>query len=187
MEKARFANVIRLLGTVSSRRMTLWALLASTFAALPASSIPDDAAAKKHHHHRHTKKKRTIVRNAFGCVDVGGFCNNSGDCCSGVCQEKKDKKTCQAHDASTCLAGQDVCSENQGDCVTTTGDRGNCARTTGNASYSEAGGDCFPCTRDADCVPFCGPQAACIICQTTCDEQGNTVCVGLSEDSCNFP
>ena len=36
-----------------------------------------------------TKRWQTctrITRNAFGCVNVGNSCRNSGSCCSGICQ-----------------------------------------------------------------------------------------------------
>ena len=142
---------------------------------------------KKKHKRKRRKHKKKVKRNAFGCVDVGKFCKNDGQCCSGICQGKKDKKKCKAHGESTCQAGQDVCGGLPVPCLTETGESGACARTTGNAGYCEADGDCFACSKDADCVPFCGPQAACLSCPTCIGVNGTqTACVGPSDGGCTI-
>jgi hypothetical protein len=139
---------------------------------------------------RKRRKKRKITRNSFGCVNVGGFCKNSSQCCSGICLGKKDKKRCQAHDASTCEAGQTdgFCSGVVGEvgCVTSTDGNGVCLTTTGNGPYCAISGGCFPCKTDADCVPFCGPAGACIACPANCADAGGTMCAGQDSGSCAF-
>jgi hypothetical protein len=172
----RFDRLTRSFSTLLSRRTFASAL------GLGALSLPSLADAKKKHHRKHKKHKhkKKVKRNDFGCVNVGKFCKNNGQCCSGICQGKKGKKKCKAHDESTCQPGQDVCLGIEVECITTLGDSGACVRTTGNASYCFASGDCFPCTRDPDCESTFGAGAACIVC-AECAITGNTACVGLSE------
>jgi hypothetical protein len=176
MERARIDGLARSVSLLLSRRTLAGGL------GLGALAHPGLIAAKNKHNH---KKKKKVKRNEFGCVDVGTFCKNNGQCCSGICQGKKGKGKCQAHDASTCQAGQDVCGVVEVDCTTENGDQGACARTTGNASFCEASGDCFACAKDADCVAVCGAGAACIVC-AECTLTGGTACVGASADSCDF-
>jgi hypothetical protein len=178
MDSDRFDGLARSVSTLLSRR-TLATLLG-----FGAFAWPRVAGAKKKHKHKHKKK---IKRNSFGCVNVGNFCTKSSQCCSGICQGQKGKKKCQAHDASTCQSGNDVCVNGVPQpCTTSTGHPGDCTRTTGNASYCETDGECFACKQDADCVPFCGAGAACIICPVGCGPNG-TACVGLTDGVCTFP
>lgn len=170
MDTNRFDRITRTVSLVLSRRGLAGAL------GLAALGIPRLTIAQK------KKKKKKIKRNAFGCVDVGKFCTNSGQCCSGICQGKKGKKTCQAHDTGGCTPDQDVCSVDESvPCTTATDNDGVCFKTTGNAGYCSLGGLCFSCTRDADCQSVCGPLAACAVCLSDCEEEGNTVCVGPDE------
>jgi hypothetical protein len=173
VETTCFDRLTRAVSLLVSRRRLGLAL------GLGPLALPGLADAKKKHKH-----KKKVTFNDFGCVNVGSFCKNDDQCCSGICQGKKGKKHCQAHDASTCQPGQDSCSGLPVPCTTSAGDPdGGCTITTGNASYCEADGRCFDCAKDADCVPFCGPQAACIVCAGCVTEK--TVCVGPS--ACTFP
>jgi hypothetical protein len=145
-----------------------------------------DAAAKKKRKKRKPKKAKP---NAYGCLDVDKACKNESQCCSGICQGKQGKKTCQAHDQSTCQAGQTlaICGGDANvSCTTSGGDPGLCLSTTGSAGYCFASGDCFACTKDADCEPVCGPGAACIVCAEPCSERGGAFCAGAVADSCDF-
>lgn len=158
--------------------------LTSVGLALPIARPPDSAAKKK----RKRRNKRKIKRNAFGCVNVGSHCKSIDQCCSGICQGKQGKKKCQAHDQSTCQAGQqqDLCGGQTILCRSALGSEGTCDTTTGNAGYCVADGDCTVCTKDADCFALCGPQAACIVC-AGCEEEFvniTTACVGPEPDSC---
>jgi hypothetical protein len=140
------------------------------------------AVAKKHKH------KRKIKRNEFGCVDVGNACQNDGQCCSGICQGKKGKAKCKAHDVDVCRAGQDSCDVGTFFCTTPSGPEGVCYTTTGNAGYCGAlGGDCFACNKDVDCLPFCGAGAACVQCAPCLNTVGSgTACIGRNQP-CTTP
>jgi hypothetical protein len=168
-------------------RRDLLRSLASTGLGLGIVGFADPGEAQKKR--KRKKRKKKIRRNTFGCVDVGNFCKNGGQCCSGICQGKKGKKKCQGHDEGSCQANQDSCSETPFPCITSTGESGVCTITTGKAPYCNTTGACFPCRKDADCVPFCGPHAACMVCATQCGAiEGFTACVGPSEeDACGFP
>jgi hypothetical protein len=175
MESDRFDCVTRAISLVLSRRGFAGAL------GLAVAGLSGLAEAKK----KKRKKKKKIKRNDFGCVNVGGFCKNSGQCCSGICKGKNGKKKCHAHDASTCQAGQQPISCNGGAdiaCATSTGGAGLCGTTTGNAGYCTNDIDCFACTKDLDCQPFCGPQAACVACNAC---PGGVGCAGV--DGCDVP
>jgi hypothetical protein len=178
MESNRFDSLTRSVSTLLSRRSVAGIL------GLSALAVPSLAEAKKKHKH---KKKKKVKFNDFGCVNVGDFCKNSGQCCSGICQGKKGKGKCQAHDQSTCQPGQATtpCAVAAPvECTTSSGDPGTCFTTTGNAGYCEAAGTCFSCKKDVDCQAQCGPQAACIPCVAGCPE--GTACLGVSNDSCGI-
>jgi hypothetical protein len=150
---------------------------------LGSAWIPGLTGAKK----KGKNKKRTkIKRNEFGCVNVGNVCKKDAQCCSGICKGRKGNKKCKAHDTGGCQPSDDICLTGlEGDCTTGTDEAGACVKTTGKAGYCFSRGDCFPCRKDADCVPLCGPQAACIVCVDDCgDEFEGTACVGPSENSC---
>lgn len=125
-----------------------------------------------------------------GCKDVNRQCQKAKDCCSGVCKGKKRRKRCKAHDGGGCAAGQQraFCDNESTDtpCTTSSGLPGFCDTTTGDAGYCAADFGCFPCSKDADCRPYCGPQAACIQCVALCILfEETTACAGPS--GCSFP
>lgn len=174
MDTERFDRLTRAISTVLSRR-TLAGVLG-----LSALGLPSLAAAKKR-----KKKKKKAKKNEFGCVDTGKFCKNNGQCCSGICEGKKDKKKCKPHDQSTCQNGQreGFCGGVDVLCQTAGGQEGVCDTTTGKAGYCTGGGTCFACAKDADCIAQCGAKAACIQC-TGCPETNSLACVGPEPDSC---
>jgi hypothetical protein len=177
MDRTRVDGLTRSVSTMLSRRTLAGAL------GMGALALPGLTDAKKKHKH---EKKHKVELNDFGCVDVGTFCKNDDQCCSGVCQGKKGKGTCQSHDQSTCQPGQDICAGTEVDCTTESGDRGECAITTGKSPYCETSGDCFNCAKDADCVPFCGEGAACTVCASCATEGTQTACVGTGTTLCTF-
>jgi hypothetical protein len=161
MDTSRLDRLTRSVSILLSRRTLVGTL------GLAALARPFGIEAKKR------KKKKKIRRNSFGCVNVGGYCKNSGQCCSGICEGKKGKKKCQAHGTTGgCQSGHSI-ADCGGASVTCPdfGD-GQCATTTGNAAF------CFefkfqsvpPCRRDADCRPDFFPGVACLRCGdgTTC-------------------
>jgi hypothetical protein len=167
MDAARFDRWTQMLAAAASRRQTILSLLLS---AAILSPKPEGAMA------------------GTGCKNVGKKCKNAGQCCSGICQGKKGKKKCKAHDANGCKPGQQSagCGGNDVTCTTSAGiSDGVCQTTTGNAGFCTNVGGCFACTKDADCQPFCGPRAACIVCEEGCAPFGfSTSCVG--PDICDF-
>ncbi len=150
-------------------------------AAAALAAAPVTSAKKK----KRRKRNKKVTRNAFGCVNVGAFCKNDDQCCSGICQGKQGKKTCQAHHTGGCTGQLHACAGDLVPCVTATDENGTCARTTGNAGYCVvvAFDFCAACSRDTDCQAMCGPQAACIVCESECEPNG-TGCVGPSGVSC---
>jgi hypothetical protein len=157
MDTPQFDRLTRALADTASRRQTIAALFLGGTA---IACVGNGAVAKKKHH------KKKVTFNDFGCVNVGGFCKNDEQCCSGVCQGKKGKKRCQEHDSGGCQAGTSraTCGGEDVVCTTTAGFGGLCDTTTGNAGFCGLGGDCQQCARDADCQASFGPQAACVVC-----------------------
>ena len=180
MQQRRKLAIPFTLARCPSRRDLLRGL-ASLGVGVVSTGQASPGSARKHKH-RHKGKKRKhkqkITTNVFGCVDVGGFCQNADQCCSGICTGEKNRKTCQAHDQSTCQPGATACAPPYISCTTTAGGTGVCGTTTGNAGYCALGGDCFLCRRDADCEPFYGKGAACAICKE-CGITGGTTCLGI--------
>jgi hypothetical protein len=171
MDSHGFDGLTRSVATLLSRRCLAGAL---GFGAL---TFPGLAKARKKHKH-----KKKVKFNDFGCVNVGGFCKNNGQCCSGICTGKR----CQAHDESTCQPGEDACAGTEVACTTIAGEDGTCVRTTGGASYCQATGTCFACRKDADCVEACREaRAACIVC-AECAEFGGAACLGITHHSCQL-
>lgn len=145
-----------------------------------------DAKQNHKHTHKHTKKNKATF-NAFGCVNIGNFCKNDDQCCSGVCTGNK----CQAHDVSTCQTGdvEAFCGGGADEfCIAAAGEGGFCETTTGNAPYCAHDAAYFACAKDADCVPFCGSRAACVVCRgVACVSFGvATMCASTAGD-CTFP
>jgi hypothetical protein len=124
------------------------------------------------------KRRKKVTLNAFGCVNVGDFCRNADQCCSGICEGKKGKKRCKGHGAQGCRPGiqDNTCDESGGTdvrCTTSTGDpNGVCGTTTGNAGYCLYSGGCYGCSKDVECQALCGPQAACIRCDDCLQDVG---------------
>lgn len=181
MDDSTFARLTLRLSQLVSRRGTVMGLGVSGLAVAQGWVSLDVAARKKRR--RKKKRKRKIERNDFGCVAVGGFCQQSEHCCSGICVGNKGKKTCRAHDASTCQ-GQNFCLSDIEPCTTTDRGDGQCAITTGDASYCMTDAYCYACATDADCLPVCGAGAACIVCPKCGMSQLQTACAGLYDNAC---
>jgi hypothetical protein len=201
MDATGFDALARIFAAPTSRRMAGRVLaglgLSGMLAHMAGTAIAKSGKKDKKH-----KPKKKPKFNAFDCVDVGGFCTSSRQCCSGICQGKKGKQTCRAHNAGIgqCAAGiSDFCAEQDGGliagtiCTTSADEQGLCFTTTGNAPYcagSEPESSCspsiIPCKKDKDCQRFCGPDAACIQCPACKkDFDVETACAG-PDDSCLF-
>jgi hypothetical protein len=169
MEQNRFPVAPYSLTRLPSRRDVLRGLVAAGLG-LVAARLPEPAGA--------SKKRKKPRRNTFGCVDVGGFCRIPGQCCSGICEGKKGKKTCKAHDTGGCAAGgrPEICGGTNVSCTSSVY-RGACATTTGQAGYCAVNLVLSPCQTDVECQVVVegglGPTAACIRCGET---PGSSVC-----------
>lgn len=148
MDLSRFDTLVRTLGTTSSRRTVLRALVGVVLAGLGLVGAERAGAA--------------------GCRAVGKPCSRKRQCCSGVCKRSR----CRAHNVGTCDASTSPCGapacNNRAGC--------SCFITTGGATFcSAADQQCANCVRDNDCVASMGPGAACVdfanggaICGSSC-------------------
>lgn len=157
MDTHHFDDVVRSLTAGFSRRTALGLALGGWIGALDVR----DTAAKK-------RKKKKPKFNEFGCIDVGKFCKNANQCCSGICQGKKGKKKCKAHDTGDCAPGAIpfACDGTEVPCTTSAGVPGSCGATTGNAGYCFSNLLDVECTSDTACQAEAGPRAACVKCPT---------------------
>jgi hypothetical protein len=185
MNRNRLDDLTRSLFSRPSRRHLVASLVGGVFGT-NTTLFPQVLTAKKKRRRKKRKKKK-VTFNDFGCVNVGSFCKDSSQCCSGICDGKMGKQTCQAHDQTTCQAGQDnYCSGGPPlPCDTSAGYSGACVHTTGNASYCQYTASCHACSKDADCVPFCGSRSACIVADECCPSTG-TACASVNFSGCTF-
>jgi hypothetical protein len=184
MDATCFDRLTRAVSAALTRRRVVGGL------GLSALSLASRADARHKHKHKKHKHKKKITRNAFGCVNVGGFCKHSDQCCSGICEGKKDKKTCKAHDQSTCEPGQSrlACGgDTDVACMTAAGTDGACLTTTGQGEFCAGFAECFACQSDADCRVICDTAAACAVCLGCVDPtKGNvgTLCAFVDVSGC---
>lgn len=152
MDSTRFDALVRSLA--ESRRSLLAGALA-----LGAGRIAAPAVEAKRKKRKRKKKPKMASPNAFGCLNVGDPCQAADQCCSGICDGTKGKRTCLAHDTGTCKQdGQLVPCNNRTNCgcFTTTGGSDVCAELFPPSA-------CAACRRDADCEALGFPQgSACI-------------------------
>lgn len=200
MDAARFDALSRGLAAPASRRAAgrflAWLGLAGAFAHADASPV-GAAKAEKSRKKKKPKKKKPKF-NRFGCVDVGGFCRNDGQCCSDICSGGKNTKTCQEHNDGfgSCEAGPlGFCATGPGlivgtPCTSDADENGFCFTTTGNAPYCAVGdvqtSGCVSCKKDKDCEEFCGAGAACIDCPACDAVFGVETACASPTDSCVF-
>lgn len=183
MKDHRFAALVRSL--THSRRAVVGAL------GLGALTRPGFIDARMHKRKKRKKHKKKIALNAFGCVNVGGFCTTREQCCSGICEGKQGKKSCRDHDGgSGCQAGLSEGCEGgppSVSCMTSTGLEGGCDTTTGNAGYCGSGFVCADCRKDVDCQDLCGIAAAvCVRCPDCAGPSTiETACIGPSPGDCS--
>ena len=177
MNATRFDRLARSLTGLSSRRRVLGGVTGAAVA-LASLRLRDIADARN----RRPRKKAPNL-GMFGCQKIGGRCSGKNAyCCSGLCAGKtpksgeKDKSHCVARNTSVeCGPNHDHCDATVG-CMTSAGNAGECAFTTGRGGY------CFdidrpdlPCRRDPECQQVLGTSAACVWCQST----GLAHCVGI--------
>jgi hypothetical protein len=170
MDAKRFDTFARVMARTTVCRRLFFGLALSPLAGFVAGGRRDEVTAKKRHKKRRKPKKPKP--NAFGCLEVGDPCANESQCCSGVCEGKKGKRTCRAHDTGTC---------NQEDIVVPCNNRTNCGcfRTTAGSDVCAAlfpPSACAECQRDADCEAMgFPPGSACGLSPIPC-KGGNMAC-----------
>lgn len=173
MDAVGFDRWTRLFSTATSRRASVTAVL---LILVPLALSSADVA-------------------AITCKGPGDKCKRPSECCSDVCQKvgkkKKGKKPrkkcigngCQSGAHSLACGGSDVL------CRTSIGNAGVCDTTTSDAPYCDSrpgfdGDNCKACTKNSECVVYCGPRAACIQCESCSTFGTTTACVGPS--ACSF-
>jgi hypothetical protein len=183
MDGQQFDRFAQLVTTAQTRRRALGLFAAAAGSVLGSVGF-SGAVAKKHK----SKKKTKIKRNGFGCVNVGNACKNDGQCCSGICQGKKGKKKCQAHNEGGCtvernfcvtgsllgLCGPDVPSPDI--CLTTSGNAAFCARLKGFITEV----NCQLCRTDTDCENLGFPSGSACVTFTGAACANATDCNGIN-------
>jgi hypothetical protein len=173
-----YAVVTRALAAMPSRREVLRGL-AGVGLGLGALHPPAAADAKKKR--RRKKRKPKVTPNHYGCLEVDDPCKTADQCCSGICEGKKDKKRCRAHGTGTCnqeLPG--LCSNTPTIAACNGSATCFCMSTTANSAFCAQLGVsvCTECQKDADCVAQgLPPGSAClpttgILCTNDCPETG---------------
>jgi hypothetical protein len=177
MNSSPFDNLIRSL--TQSRR----SLFGGALAAVTGFVVKPDADAKKKRK-RKGRKQKAAEPNAFGCIDVGDPCQTAAQCCTGICQGKKGRKTCRAHHTGTCQqGGEGHCTDpdparlacnGTSDCA--------CVRTTAGSDACVADAPsgidyCTDCVTDSDCEEIGYPEGSVCLplhegyCVSTCPNQ----------------
>lgn len=165
MNADRFDELTR--AVTASRRLVLGGGLASAAAGL--CLMGGEARKKRRKKRKKRRKKSKKARpNAYGCLNVGATCKKAGRCCSGICQGKKGKRKCRAHDTGTCKQNAPAFCE--GDPVQTLCNNSPqcaCLKTTGGSSIcgslSTESSQCAECRTDADCLALgLPPGSACV-------------------------
>jgi hypothetical protein len=161
----RFDTDLRSLFRAPSRR-AVFRGLAGTGLVLGIARMSDLVEAKKKR--KHKKKLKKAKPNAFGCLSVGKLCRNVVQCCSGVCNGRKGKRTCRAHGTGVCdQQAEGICTavnprlsacNNAGTCA--------CFETTAGSNFcgnQVVDRACAECKKDADCEALGFPAgSACI-------------------------
>jgi hypothetical protein len=150
MDGSQFDSLLRSL--MESRRSLLSGALA-----LAGGTLGIANAGARKRRKKKGKKAKKPKPNAYGCLSVGAACTSEAQCCSGICDGKKGKKLCLAHDTGMCdqeapgyceaASPYQTRCNNQLLCL--------CTRTTaGSTICGTVGGPsiCTNCTKDADCV-----------------------------------
>jgi hypothetical protein len=138
-----------LMRSLASSRRSLVAVV--TAIAASWQSLPDVQARKRN------RKRGKARPNAYGCLSVGAACKSADQCCSGICEGKKGKRTCRAHGTATCDQRAPGFCTSSNPVTTFCGNTNACAcfRTTAGSNFcgtDVAPGACAECKKDADCA-----------------------------------
>jgi hypothetical protein len=157
-----FDAVARLWTVLPSRRDVLRGF-AGAGLGLGFARLSGITEAKKKRKHKKRKPKKPTP-NEFGCLEVGDACATEDQCCSGICEGKKGKKQCRAHDTGTCdqqapgvcEAGNPyaaLCNGGECACFSTTAGSNVCAQDFSTSV-------CSDCQKDADCLALGFPPGS---------------------------
>lgn len=129
-----------------------------------------EAKKKRKRKRKNHKKVQPPTPNEFGCLEVGDLCTSEDDCCSGVCEGSKGKKTCRSHGTGTCYQDQvGYCLAEPDDafiicnnsfncfCYTTTAGSNFCGQ---GRSLNDEDPRCADCQTDADCLSLGYPAGS---------------------------
>jgi hypothetical protein len=184
----RFEAVTRSLTSVPSRRDLLRGLV-SVGLGLGAVRITSVVDAKKKRKKRKPKKPKP---NEFGCLEVGDPCQTEEQCCSGICDGKKGKRKCRAHDTETCEQDRPgYCEAGNPYLALCHGGDANCFRTTAGSKVCSHNLLCADCRRDADCEALgyppgtaCAPLGGDYSCADVCEvDMACVIPVGLAPEA----
>jgi hypothetical protein len=176
MIEHRIPTLPRALTSLPSRRDVLRGLAAAGFG-LGIARWPSATEARK----KRKNKPKKAKLNAFGCFNVGAPCKTAEQCCSGLCEGKKEKRQCRAHDLGTCNQKNPGVCEIGNILDALCNGKGNCAcfRTTGGSDVCAALFDvsqCADCKKDADCLALgfpagtsCAPVGGEFACEDICE------------------
>lgn len=167
MDGHDFDTLLRSL--VESRRAILGGALSLAAGMVGAAT----AVGKKKR--KRKKRKPRATPNEFGCLEVDDPCTSAEQCCSGICEGKKGKRTCRGHGLGTCKPQPGFCLDpnsllvpcnNEINCV--------CLNTTANSLFCAGLGPskCADCQRDADCTMLGFPAGS------ACVPVGEGACTG---------
>lgn len=173
MDGSHFDDLLRSL--TRPRRSLLGGSLALATGWLGVSAI--DAKKKRKHKKRKAKKAKP---NEFGCLELGDPCQSEDQCCSGICEGKKGKKTCRAHDTGTCdQTAVGYCEAENPNLTVCNGGNCLCFATTAGSNVCTNNVTCTDCKRDADCLALgfprgsaCAPVGGDLACDVLCPETG---------------
>ena len=84
MDGLQFDTIVR--SFTESRRSLLGTALAATAGWLGVAAA--DARKKR----KHKKRKPKAKPNEYGCLEVDDPCKRESDCCSGICEGKRERK-----------------------------------------------------------------------------------------------
>jgi hypothetical protein len=93
------------------------------------------------------------------CLKDGDECKRGNQCCSGLCKGKKCRR---APGQGTCTIRKDRCKTGDSDASRCAGGDCLCFRRLDGAAVCAGDGECFDCSRDADCVAAFGERFVCV-------------------------
>jgi hypothetical protein len=156
VKQQHFDEMTRILAGASNRRHVLRGLFGASLG-VSLAQIPGLAAARKRRKRKKNKSKRPKP-NAFGCLEIGDACKDADQCCSGICEVHKGKRSCRPHDTGICKQGKPgfCTADNPSTIVCNEAETCGCVETTAGSNVCALldiyiDDLCADCKTDADC------------------------------------